>query len=223
MNYCVFMRGWRSQCDYRGRNSSNLKQHQKRHRVITDFSCPTCGFVAADLEGIREHMLSHKVKADEDGALPDMPAAKQFKCKFCEKTCNDRSNMRVHERTHIPGGGGKPFKCPHCDYRSSQRVHMVLHAKRRHGEEAAAALPSPSVLRQTPLPLPAPIVLPAHDDDMVDYDAVARAEAAIGGALLVALPGMTANGGYSGYAPAAPQFFSPPQQAVLPSTMTSVV
>lgn len=112
--------------------------------------------------------------------------SKVFKCRHCDHTSNDRSNIRVHERTHVPGGAGKPFKCPHCDYRASQRVHMVLHVRRRHGEDAVAALPSPSLMRSVIcVPMPPPTVLPQPEVDDIDYEALVRAETATGGPMLI--------------------------------------
>ena len=168
------------QCDYSCRCSSNLRSHKKRHVAEKEFRCGQCTYRGRDAESLRVHLQIHAVREVDAAGIPTGPLPKLFKCRLCDHTSNDRSNIRVHERTHIPNGGGKPFKCPHCDYRSSQRVHMVLHVRRRHGEEAAAALPSPSGLRAVVHALPAPLVLPAHDDDGIDYDAVARAEAAVG-------------------------------------------
>lgn len=144
-----------SQCDYAARSASNLSSHMRRHEK-PGHPCEQCPFVARDAVGLAAHSKIHtpvvtptaRARIEVDDAVVLTPAVvasaapKAFQCRYSAHQCNDRSNMRVHERTHSSPEARKPHRCPHCAYRSSQRVHVTVHIMRRHvGEEEATAAP----------------------------------------------------------------------------------
>nr|XP_057932775.1 zinc finger protein 2-like isoform X2 [Doryrhamphus excisus] len=82
-----------------------------------------------------EHTTSHSPDTDDDDddedSTADMtchPDNTRLKCQHCDKTFNDRSNMKRHTRLHT---GEKPFQCSVCDKRFSLktnwRLHMTIH------------------------------------------------------------------------------------------------
>jgi hypothetical protein len=175
-------------CDFFCPDVLTMQAHQQLHGPPGMATTPVTAMVSP--------ASSLVALVDDDGMPPtpsDTPqsaAKREYKCRFCSHVSKDRSNIRVHERTHAPGGSGKPFGCPHCEYRSAQRVHMILHVKRRHGESAAEAVPSSSVLRMSGRPMPPPLAGPAPEPDNIDYAAVMRAEAAMGALLTIVYPMM---------------------------------
>ncbi len=141
---------------------------------------------------LRSHARIHEPKLvdDDDTGAPAAPGSskKMLKCRFCRHVCSDRSNIRVHERTHAPTGA-RPFKCPECDYRSLQRVHLQLHVRRRHPHSVALTM-SPGVVfvRDDTVPLPMPCVQAEPEPDIVDYDVIMRSEMALGSSHSLGVP-----------------------------------
>lgn len=223
-----------SQCDYTCKNAGNLKSHKRVHAPPDAVGCLYCPYRCRDNIALKQHVSKAHVEqaappspagegmgeAGEDGSrlLDESFAAvgsgggggssaapvRRYKCRYCPHICNDRSNIRVHERTHAPTAG-KPFKCPGCPYRSSQRVHLALHVRRKHpdSDAAVAFFSTPTTAGGTPkrarlshaeyfprdpsVPLPPPCVAPEPEPDIVNYDEIAAVERALGPTALFAV------------------------------------
>ncbi|XP_073821918.1 myc-associated zinc finger protein-like [Musca autumnalis] len=75
---------------------SVLKKCKQRQGDRSQHVCPTCNDVLSSAKNLKRHMLRH---------LEENP----FNCPRCSQGFNRRSQLIMHERTHV-----KSFKCPEC-------------------------------------------------------------------------------------------------------------
>ena len=77
---------------------------------------------------------SRKVEK-EDGENREFE--KQYKCKFCDHRCNDKSNLRHHIKKKHKMENAE-YKCEFCDYTSNYKPHLNRHVKGKHVKEMPA-------------------------------------------------------------------------------------
>ncbi|KAG4067222.1 hypothetical protein HA402_000213 [Bradysia odoriphaga] len=95
------------------------------HRPKT-FTCDFCQKTLASYYSIKEHMQSkHSAKRKAKLAVKHM-------CSVCGKQFTDRSNMRVHERTH---SAGNKTTCDVCGKKLTDKKGLVKHMKVVHEKE----------------------------------------------------------------------------------------
>ena len=92
---------------------SKLNIHKRCHSGIQPSSCKKC-----------------KKPFLVDGDLERQYGEKQHACFACNKTFNDKSNLKRHIRTHT---GEKPFVCKNCKMRFSLSFSLDSHIRTHNG------------------------------------------------------------------------------------------
>ena len=77
--------------------------------------CELCGKLFADMNNLRQHMISHSMD-------------RQFSCHQCEKKFKRPHHLKEHMRIHT---GEKPYVCDICDERFS-RSHIMQRHRMKH-------------------------------------------------------------------------------------------
>lgn len=123
------------QCEKAFKNSKQLKNHRRWHRVQAATSantttvtkappteihrCPDCGSTFSQQKTLREHCC----KKGESS----------LKCAICEKLMSSKSSLKLHLLTH--SDGEKRYKCQNCDYATNDhnafRRHRMGHENRK--------------------------------------------------------------------------------------------
>lgn len=121
------------QCDKAFKNSKQLKNHRRWHRVQTTSAtaaldkeppieihrCPDCGSTFSQQKTLREHCC----KKGESS----------LKCDICEKLMSSKQSLKLHLLTH--SDGEKRYKCQNCDYTSNDhnafRRHRMGHENKK--------------------------------------------------------------------------------------------
>ena len=98
--------------------TTHLKRHVKTHSsLLKPFACSICGKGFVTEEKMQRHFETHY------GAVKG-----RFKCKYCDKACNKRSDLSRHTLIHT---GEKPYKCDICGmaFRTSthRKRHLLTH------------------------------------------------------------------------------------------------
>ena len=57
---------------------------------------------------------------------------KKYECDLCERKCNSRSHLVVHQRTHT---GEKPFECDVCQKKFARAGDLAVHKRTHSGEK----------------------------------------------------------------------------------------
>ncbi|XP_058506964.1 zinc finger protein 229-like [Solea solea] len=135
-------------CDVCGRSfyhACHLTRHKLVHQEVRPYQCATCGKGFTQATNLRSHQLIHSgerqlcaicgksyrclknhVISKHSDELPATDAV--VVCDVCGKKFANRSQLRVHERSHT---GEKPFHCDVCgkSYRLKEmlRDHMHTH------------------------------------------------------------------------------------------------
>ena len=82
-------------------------------------SCAECGFVAASIRDLSQHMKFHR-------AGPEL----KLYCELCSFVTDCMSRLKRHILVHSKE---RPFACQQCSYRATQREHVVRHMRIKHG------------------------------------------------------------------------------------------
>ncbi|XP_041377490.1 zinc finger protein 236-like [Gigantopelta aegis] len=98
--------------------TTHLKRHVKTHSsLLKPFACSICGKGFVTEEKMQRHFETHY------GAVKG-----RFKCRYCDKACNKRSDLSRHTLIHT---GEKPYKCDVCGmaFRTSthRKRHLLTH------------------------------------------------------------------------------------------------
>ncbi|KAF8884189.1 hypothetical protein BD779DRAFT_795398 [Infundibulicybe gibba] len=91
--------------------------------------CPVCNLVLVRSTDLGRHMKVHLSAEARDEVT--------YKCRYCDYSALQRSNLVTHEHTHT---GGKPHKCPDCSLAYTDPGSLTRHRKKLHGY-----LPAPRV------------------------------------------------------------------------------
>ncbi|XP_048345154.1 zinc finger protein 3-like [Sphaerodactylus townsendi] len=90
-----------------------VQRHNKRERTAKDYS----------------KCFSHLVFPDRKRAKK---GEKPFKCSFCGKVSNGRTNLMIHERMHT---GERPYECSECGKSFSSTSNLINHKRIHTGEK----------------------------------------------------------------------------------------
>ncbi|XP_065360205.1 zinc finger protein 624 [Calliphora vicina] len=135
-------------CTKRFSNKEKLKVHKMRHAGIKNFSCPYCGMRKTTRNELKIHINYHTLErtwpcrfcpkvCNSAGNLKmhvkNMhERAKDFACRFCERTFAKADTKKYHEMTHT---GEKPHECNECGRRFVQpaalRTHRKIHLRQK--------------------------------------------------------------------------------------------
>ncbi|XP_069089618.1 zinc finger protein 37A-like isoform X2 [Pleurodeles waltl] len=100
------------QCDKNFDRPSELKIHQRVHRVQV-YKCTECDKIFKQVSSLKAH---HRIHTGE----------RPYKCTQCEKSFNHASSFTIHQRTHT---GNRPYKCSECDKRFSNKSNLLKHER----------------------------------------------------------------------------------------------
>ncbi|XP_062978691.1 zinc finger and SCAN domain-containing protein 31-like isoform X2 [Elgaria multicarinata webbii] len=89
------------------------------HRYAREKAAPDCG-----------ERLSHNLVLFDHQRM--QKGDKHFKCSYCGKISNGRTNLMIHERTHT---GEKPYRCPECGKSFSTSSNLINHKRVHTGEK----------------------------------------------------------------------------------------
>lgn len=92
---------------------------QSRSRVTQGFTCDFCGKVYCRKYVLKIHMRTHT-------------GFKPLKCKFCDKSFSDPSNMKKHVKLHETEN--TVHKCKHCGRNFVRYRGLLNHIKSKHTE-----------------------------------------------------------------------------------------
>ncbi|KAM7356427.1 zinc finger Y-chromosomal protein 1 [Cochliomyia hominivorax] len=135
-------------CAKRFSNKEKLKVHKMRHAGIKNFICPYCGMRKTTRNELKIHINYHTLErtwpcrfcpkvCNSAGNLKmhikNMhERAKDFACRYCEKTFAKADTKKYHEMTHT---GEKPHECKECGRRFLQpaalRTHRKIHLRQK--------------------------------------------------------------------------------------------
>ncbi|XP_037827710.1 putative zinc finger protein 730 [Lucilia sericata] len=135
-------------CSKRFSNKEKLKVHKMRHAGIKNFSCPYCGMLKTTRNELKIHINYHTLErtwpcrfcpkvCNSAGNLKmhvrNMhERAKDFACRFCDRTFAKADTKKYHEMTHT---GEKPHQCKECGKRFVQpaalRTHRKIHLRQK--------------------------------------------------------------------------------------------
>lgn len=129
-------------CTKRFSNKEKLKIHKMRHAGIKNFICPYCGMRKTTRNELKIHINYHTLErtwscrfcpkvCNSAGNLKTHvknmhERAKEFACRFCERTFAKADTKKYHEMTHT---GEKPHECKECGRRFLQPAALRTHKK----------------------------------------------------------------------------------------------
>jgi len=106
-------------CEYKSKDSGNLKSHMRTNTNEKPFACAVCEYKCSQSTSLKHHMRTHTNE-------------KPFACTECEYKSSRSFSMKAHMRTHT---NEKPFACPVCEYKcsvsSNLKKHMRTHTKEK--------------------------------------------------------------------------------------------
>ena len=111
LEYKCLVCGKNFMCKYR------LAYHTKRQHdeSETKFKCNVCDKKFAHKSGLYNHKKIHKEVLHH--------------CKFCDHSCNDLNNLKVHEKSHHQI---YIIKCPECEKEFRKQANLKSHMKLMH-------------------------------------------------------------------------------------------
>ncbi|KAF2733160.1 hypothetical protein EJ04DRAFT_495640 [Polyplosphaeria fusca] len=107
-------------CDKTFATNQAKDNHERTHTGARPYACEHCSYTTTTHTQLQTHIsalhLNHK----------------RHKCRFCEFTCADSSNLSKHERTHQTL---RPYRCPHvgCTFKPDCRWENLKRHLRRSG------------------------------------------------------------------------------------------
>nr|XP_042896517.1 oocyte zinc finger protein XlCOF6-like [Parasteatoda tepidariorum] len=125
-------------CSYSTHRRGNYNVHMRKHTGEKPFSCTNCSQTFTQKISLQRHIMKAICTQKRNKKkkivvvkflmrLQDktvLPAT--FKCTYCAYKTWNKSNMKVHLRTH---SGEKPFKCPSCSKCFTQKISLQRHMR----------------------------------------------------------------------------------------------
>ena len=104
-------------CDYKCKNQSTMKIHERKHTGDKPYSCSQCDKNFATKGNLKTHALIHR--SEETGERP-------YSCFTCNKRFIREDYLKKHELLHT---GEKPYGCSLCDKKFTQATHLKQHER----------------------------------------------------------------------------------------------
>jgi len=112
-----------NQCDFEASKKSQLKQHSNTVHRPTKFACNQCDFKANCKRNLKEHSNVHHISKI------------QKKCKFCEFTAFDKSELKTHLlNIHKYQSRYRSNICEHCKFKATNQVELTKHLRTHHSK-----------------------------------------------------------------------------------------
>lgn len=113
-------------CDYSSIRKCDLERHLKCvHGDERPHVCDLCGHRSKTVSALNNHLRAHA-------------GYKPYRCHLCGKTFAQGPRLRNHLQEH--SNAVKPYVCHLCGHACRRRDNLLVHLRRMHKEEDAAAV-----------------------------------------------------------------------------------